>query len=49
MPRAVCAVHPGTIAMADFRKRLRLKVLTRCTRHLGDIWTLHAPRDKLFR
>ena len=28
------AVHPGTIAMADFRQRLRPKVLTR---HLGDL------------
>ena len=28
------AVHPGTIAMTDFRQRLRPKVLTR---HLGDL------------
>ena len=33
------AVHPGTIAMADFRRRLRPKVLTR---HLGDLGTLHV-------
>jgi len=33
------AVHPGTIAMTDFRQRLRPKVLTR---HLGDLWTLHV-------
>ena len=26
--------HPGTIAMTDFRQRLRPKVLTR---HLGDL------------
>ena len=35
------AVHPGTIAMTDFRQRLRPKVLTR---HLGDLWTLHVIR-----
>ena len=29
-----CTVHPGTIAMTDFRQRLRPKVLTR---HLGDL------------
>ena len=33
------AVHPGTIAMTDFRQRLRPKVLTR---HLGDLGTLHV-------
>ena len=33
------AVHPGTIAMTDFRQGLRPKVLTR---HLGDLWTLHV-------
>ena len=31
------AVHPGTIAMTDFRQRP--KVLTR---HLGDLGTLHV-------
>ena len=42
------AVHPGTIAMTDFRQRLRPKVLTR---HLGDLGILHViPReDTLFR
>ena len=33
------AVHPGTIAMTDFRQRLRPKVLTR---HLGDLGILHV-------
>ena len=33
------AVHPGTIAMTDFRQGLRPKVLTR---HLGDLWPLHV-------
>ena len=35
------AVHPGTIAMTDFRQRLRPKVLTR---HLGDLGILHVIR-----
>ena len=33
------AIHPGTIAMTDFRQRLRPKVLTR---HLGDLGILHV-------
>ena len=33
------AVHPGTIAMTDFRQRPRPKVFTR---HLGDLGTLHV-------
>ena len=33
------AVHPGTIAMTDFRQRLRPKVLTR---NLGDLGILHV-------
>ena len=39
LPTLLRAVHPGTIAMTDFRQRLRPKVLTR---HLGDLWTLHV-------
>ena len=34
LPTLLRAVHPGTIAMTDFRQRLRPKVLTR---HLGDL------------
>jgi hypothetical protein len=39
LPTLLRAVHPGTIAMTDFRQGLRPKVLTR---HLGDLWTLHV-------
>ena len=46
MPRAVCAVHPGTIAMTDFRKRLRLKVLCSlaalATLGISGLSTLHV-------
>ena len=38
------AVHPGTIAMTDFRQRLRPKVLAR---HLGDLWTLHVKSSQV--
>ena len=39
LPTLLRAVHPGTIAMTDFRQRLRPKVLTR---HLGDLGILHV-------
>ena len=39
LPILLRTVHPGTIAMTDFRRGLRPRVLTR---HPGDRWAIHV-------